>query len=104
MKKIIAFLILLVLWMVYWKYSHNQDKERMIELATPFYNACQEKSGCIIAPDDWNKEKDNLYYKGRFTYKATFREFELEWHVTTDTFILATAGKDKKIAIKSRFE
>ena len=104
MKKLVAFIILLSLLMLYWKYSQQEDKARMTEFAAPFYKACQQESGCIITPEGWSSEKDNSYYKGRFIYKATKDSFKLEWHVTTDTFITATAGKNKEIEIKSRYE
>lgn len=83
----------------YWNFRVYQKTQFLKEFCQPFITACQQKSGCTIAPNGWKANFHEGYYKESMEYIGHHDSFTLRWHIATDVYLIATAGKSKELNI-----
>lgn len=99
LKTLGVFILILSSIAVYWNFEICKKTQYLHAYATPFYQACISKIGCIIDPEGWSKNTKTSYFKNNMEYSATKHNFELSWHIATDIYLVATGGIDQEIKI-----
>ncbi len=81
-----------------WQARLGQQESDLKTFAAPFYAACQGPSGCILAPAGWKRSGEN-YYNDAMNYSATSEHFEINWHVATDVYLVASGGRQQAVNV-----
>jgi hypothetical protein len=88
----------------YWNFHLYQKTRFLEEFCQPFVAACQQESGCTIAPPGWQSNGKGVFLKESMVYEAQPGSFTLSWHIGTDLYLVASAGKNRKLEIVRVFE
>ncbi len=99
MKKFSIAALVLTALAGYWNFRVYQKTEFLKEICQPFVAACQQASGCILTPEGWHPNGHGGYEKDLMEYKGQPDSFTLRWHIGTDVFLVATAGKTRDLEI-----
>lgn len=83
----------------YWNFHVYQKTEFLKKFSQPFVTACRQAAGCVTAPSGWQPNGKGGYEKDLMEYEGTPVGFTLRWHIGTDVFLVATAGKDRELKI-----
>ena len=115
LKILTIILLLLGLFAGFWNFKIYQKNNYLKDFVEKFSHSCKTIKGCLIVPDgewvetvaeksytpgNWLKPSQKVYQKAHMTYFANSEEFTLCWHIATDTYLIASGGKNREVIIE----